>query len=326
MTRWVQYVSQGERRLGFAVGDRVADLAGVRRAMAFRRGHRGARLDRLVERVAPRELSELLALGDLGTALVGEAQDWLAGLGAGESAELVRDGVLRDLASLSYAPAVSPTATVYCVGFNYAAHAAEAGASVSAHPELFIRGHESLAGHGQPIVRPAVSEMLDFEAELAVVIGTPCHRVAAPEARSFVAGYANLNEGSIRDYQKHSPFPTAGKNFPASGSMGPWVVTADEVPDPQDLTITTTVDGEVLQSAHTSDMIFAVDALVAYISEFTVLQPGDVISTGTPSGIGFRRTPQRFLRPGETVAVEFSGLGRLENPIVAEPDTEGARA
>jgi 2-keto-4-pentenoate hydratase/2-oxohepta-3-ene-1,7-dioic acid hydratase in catechol pathway len=151
--------------------------------------------------------------------------------------------------------------------------------------------------------------------ELAVIIGSPCHRVGSEDARSYVGAYANFNEGSVRDYQKHTSVPTAGKNFPASGAMGPWIVTADEVPDPHVLAVSTTIDGEVMQSANTDDLIFDVDAVVSYISEFAHLQPGDVIATGTPSGIGFRRDPKRFLKPGETVTIEVEGLGKLVNVV-----------
>jgi 2-keto-4-pentenoate hydratase/2-oxohepta-3-ene-1,7-dioic acid hydratase in catechol pathway len=163
-----------------------------------------------------------------------------------------------------------------------------------------------------------VSLQLDFEGELAAVIGTPCHRVPRDNALDYVVGYTIFNDGSVRDFQKRGPELTPGKNFFHSGSLGPWVVTADEVGDPQDISLRTKLNDEVMQAANTKDMIFDVATLISAISDFSYLQPGDVIATGTPAGVGFRRSPQRFMVPGECVTVEFDRVGALENQILDE--------
>jgi 2-keto-4-pentenoate hydratase/2-oxohepta-3-ene-1,7-dioic acid hydratase in catechol pathway len=318
--RLMQFVSGGEVRLGAVIDNSVVDVAAARREMSLRKGFRGARLAGVVDRLAPLDIADLLALGDVGRANVQATLDWVGSADEAQQAHLGQIGVVTDLAAVQYAVPMSPSSAIYCVGFNYAAHVAEAGAKIPSHPELFMRTHNSVAGHLQPIVRPPVSDMLDWEAELAIVIGRPCHRVSPEQAADYIAGYTCFNDGSLRDYQKHTAFPTPGKNFAASGAMGPWLVTADEVPEPQALRITTTIGDEVVQSANTDDMIFKIGEMVSYISDFAYLQPGDVIATGTPSGVGFRRSPQRFLKPGEVLTIEFEGVGSLQNTIVDEID------
>jgi len=216
-------------------------------------------------------------------------------------------------------PVPNPT-RIICVGVNYAEHAAESdrAAEPPGQPVLFTRFPSSLVGHRQPIVRPAASDAFDYEGELAVVIGRPVRGVAPAHALGAVAGYACLMDGTLRDFQRHTSQFTPGKNFDRSGAWGPWVVTADEVGEPVGLELTTTVDGEVLQHATTSQLIHDVPALVAYCSTFTTLEPGDVISTGTPGGVGYARSPQRFLQPGNVVRVTISRIGTLANTVVAE--------
>ena len=215
------------------------------------------------------------------------------------------------------APVPAP-ARIICVGVNYADHAAESdrAAEPPGHPVLFTRFPSSLVGHGQPIERPAVSHQFDWEGELAVVIGRPTHRVGPDTALDHVAGYSCFLDGTLRDWQRHTSQFTPGKNFDRSGAWGPWIVTADEIPDPGALELTTTVDGDVVQHASTGLMIHDVASIVAYCSTFTTLQPGDVIATGTPAGVGFARSPQRWLEPGQEVRVEIGSIGILANPVV----------
>ncbi len=215
-------------------------------------------------------------------------------------------------------PPIPNPARIICVGVNYADHAAESdrAAESPGHPVLFTRFASSLVGHGQPIERPAVSHQFDWEGELAVVIGRTAHAVGRDDALDHVVGYSCFMDGTLRDWQRHTSQFTPGKNFDRSGAWGPWIVTTDEIPDPSTLTLTTTVDGETVQHASTSLMIHDVEAIVSYCSTFTTLQPGDVIATGTPAGVGFARTPQRWLAPGSEVRVEISSIGALVNRVV----------
>jgi 2-keto-4-pentenoate hydratase/2-oxohepta-3-ene-1,7-dioic acid hydratase in catechol pathway len=211
---------------------------------------------------------------------------------------------------------------ILCVALNYHDHVAEAnralpgGREVPKYPMIFARFPGSLSGHRTALVRPRVSNQLDYEAELLVVIGRNTPRyVKREEALDYVFGYAAINEGSIRDYQFHSRQLTPGKNFADSGSTGPWLVTADEIPDPQSLDIQFRLNGEVLQSANTADMIFSVADLIAYITEWLPLKPGDLIASGTMGGVGFTRKPPIFMKPGDCAEVIVSGVGTLSNGI-----------
>jgi 2-keto-4-pentenoate hydratase/2-oxohepta-3-ene-1,7-dioic acid hydratase in catechol pathway len=222
------------------------------------------------------------------------------------------------LADVTVLPAVPQDRKVLCVGLNYRAHVAEsAGREVPEQPRIFARLADTIIGHGAPLWRPANSTHFDYEGELAVVIGKPGRHIPAARALEHVAAYTIFQDGSVRDYQKHSV--TAGKNFPHTGPLGPWLVTADEIPDPAALTLTTRVNGEQRQRTSTGDMILTVQALVEYISAFTPLAPGDVIATGTPEGVAHARKPPPWLVPGDVVEVEISGIGILRNPVIAEP-------
>ena len=214
-------------------------------------------------------------------------------------------------------PVVSP-GKVFCIGVNYRKHVLEMGRDLPEHPWVFTRSADSFVGHGESMLRPAVSEQFDFEGELALVIGKTAHRVAADAALDYVAGYCCLNDGSIRDFQRHSGQFTPGKNFWRSGAMGPWLVTADEVGDPAGLALETRLNGEVMQAAPTSDLIFDVPTLIEYCSTFARLEPGDVIATGTPGGVGAARKPPVWLQDGDTVEVSISGIGTLTNTVVDE--------
>ncbi len=222
------------------------------------------------------------------------------------------------VSDVTFEPVIPAPGKILCVGINYLSHVRETGREVPRHPMLFTRFADSQQGHRQPLRRPRVSDRLDYEGELAVVIGRPAHHVPAADALAYVAGYSCYNDGSVRDYQRHTTQFIPGKNFPATGGFGPWLVTADALPDVRGCTLTTRVNGAVRQSAPISDLIFDVAALIAYCSSFTPLAPGDVIVTGTPGGVGFLRDPPVYLAPGDRVEVEISGIGVLENGVVDE--------
>jgi len=204
------------------------------------------------------------------------------------------------------------------VGHNYEEHRIETERDPTQHPLLFIRVAESQTGHLQPIVLPAESTHLDYEGEIAVVIGKAGRRIREADAWSHVAGYSAYNDGSIRDWQKHTIQFTAGKNFTATGAFGPWMVTRGEIADGEELTLETRLNGEVMQRTTTASMIFHIPVLIEYISTFTSLQPGDVIVTGTPGGVGAKRNPPVWMKPGDHVEVEVGKVGILSNAIAAE--------
>jgi acylpyruvate hydrolase len=208
---------------------------------------------------------------------------------------------------------------IMCIGLNYRDHAVESNVAVPDYPTVFAKYASCVIGPGEAIVLPRVSTQVDYEGELGVVIGraTPRH-VAQADALAYVGGYLPFNDVSARDFQHRTSQWTIGKTFDTFGPLGPALVTVDEVPDPQNLAITVSIGAEVLQSSNTRHMIFPVAELISYLSTVMTLEPGDVIATGTPDGVGAARKPPRFLRAGETVRVEIEGLGALENPIVAE--------
>lgn len=206
-----------------------------------------------------------------------------------------------------------------CVGLNYALHAKEGGHAIPEYPSLFVRWPTSLVAAGAPVIRPKVSEQFDYEGELAIVIGKGGRHIAENEALGHVFGYTIFNDLSVRDYQRRTAQWTPGKNFDATGPLGPWIVTADELPaGASGLRITTRVNGETRQDSDTGDMIFSAARIVAILSQVMTLEPGDVIATGTPSGVAHARTPPAWLRPGDRVAVEIEGIGVLENPVADE--------
>lgn len=219
---------------------------------------------------------------------------------------------------------VTPSTKILCVGINYGLHIAEMKREVPANPSVFIRFADSFVGHGQPIVCPAASERFDFEAELAIVIGRTCRHTTPEKALDYVGGYTCLGDNSVRDFQKHAAQVTPGKNWEKSGSIGPWIVTADEIPDPQQLTVKSRLNGTEMQNGQTSDMLFSVARLVSYLSTFTTLRPGDVIATGTPDGVGAGRIPPVWMRAGDLLEIEISGIGVLSNPVIHESELRAA--
>src|SRR5208337_4369761 len=220
------------------------------------------------------------------------------------------------LADVKFLPPIPDPEKILCAGINYRSHAAETGRDLPKQPSMFIRLANTLTGHDGELIRPSVSQSFDFEGELALVIGRPGRHIPVEQALDHVAGYTCFVDGSVRDYQKISV--TAGKNFPGTGALGPWIVTADEIPDPKRLVLVTRLNGQEVQKSSTDLLIYSVPQIIAFCSDFTPLAPGDIIATGTPEGVGHRRTPPLWMKPGDVLEVEISGIGTLRNPVVAE--------
>jgi len=244
----------------------------------------------------------------------------LLALGGLDRAKDIVRGVKPDMAltDITYLPVVPDPDKIICIGLNYADHVAETGRQQTEKPAMFARFAGSQVGHLRPMVKPRSSEEFDYEGELAVVIGTEGRHIPAERALSHVAGYACYNEGSVRDWQRHTSQFLPGKTFAGTGAFGPWLVTTDEIPDPRGLTVETRLNGTVVQHGNTNMMITAVPDLIAYCSAILPLLPGDVIVTGTPGGVGAKRNPPLWLRPGDTVEVEISKIGCLRNPVTEE--------
>jgi 2-keto-4-pentenoate hydratase/2-oxohepta-3-ene-1,7-dioic acid hydratase in catechol pathway len=242
-------------------------------------------------------------------ALAADALDDIKRLTAGRTPD-------RALSTLQFLPVVPDPQRIVCVGINYRSHAEETGRDISPAPSVFLRLADTLLGHGQALVRPLVSDKFDFEGELAVVIGRPGRHVSEADALGRVAGYTCFVDGSVRDYQKFSV--TSGKNFPATGPLGPVMVTADEIGDPTRLTLVTRLNGREMQRSGTDLLIYSIAQIIKFVSDFTSLAPGDIIATGTPAGVSHRRTPPVWMKPGDVLEVEISGIGTLRNSVVAE--------
>lgn len=277
------FTVEGRPTYGIVEGDQVADLESMKNTL-------GA------------DLKQALALGRLGSV----------------SDEQVSSLPRRALAGVTLLPVIPNPGKVLCIGINYATHVRETGRDMPVYPIIFTRFADSQTAHLQPIVRPTVSHKLDFEGELAIIIGKTARHIRKADALDYVAGYACYNDGSVRDWQKHTLQFVPGKNFPSTGGFGPWLVTRDEISDPQNLELTTRLNGEVMQHTSTRDMIFDVGALIEYCSTFTELAPGDVIVSGTTGGVGAFREPPVWMQPGDVVEVEISRIGTLRNTIVDE--------
>ena len=207
---------------------------------------------------------------------------------------------------------------IFCIGLNYASHAAESQMKVQTVPTVFMKLSSSVVGPGANVILPHNSTQPDYEAELAVVIGKGGYRISAADWEDHVFGYTILNDISARDVQLATSQWTLGKSFPTFTPLGPSITTKDEIADPHELDIKLSIDGEVLQNSNTRHLIFRIPQLIEYISSLTPLEPGDIISTGTPEGVGLGREPKRWIRPGETMTISISGLGELTNPAIAE--------
>ena len=236
-----------------------------------------------------------------------------------QAADALRKGPAIDLATITYLPPIENPGRIWCIGLNYADHSAESGFAVPTYPAIFSRFSSSMIGHNAPIVRPRVSTHLDYEGELVAIIGKAGRYIARDKALEHVAGYSICNDASIRDYQMKSAQWTIGKNFDDTGPFGPVFVTSDELPPgATGLKIQTRLNGVVVQDASTASLIFDVATLVSQLSEAVNLQPGDVIVTGTPSGVGLARKPPLWMKHGDVCEVEIEGIGILRSPIVDE--------
>ena len=240
-----------------------------------------------------------------------------AALAAGSVAALP-DGEGLALADVTLLPPIPQPGKILCVGMNYASHRDEMGRTQMAHPAIFTRWADTLVAHGNPLVRPCESACLDYEGELAVVIGKPARLVSEGEAMDYVAGYAVFHDASVRDWQRHNIQFTPGKNFPGTGGFGPALVTPDEAGDIPAQRVQTRLNGHLVQDQPVSDLIFSIPALIAYCSTFTTLLPGDVIATGTPGGVGEKREPPLYMKGGDRVEVSIGSVGTLVNPVVDE--------
>jgi 2-keto-4-pentenoate hydratase/2-oxohepta-3-ene-1,7-dioic acid hydratase in catechol pathway len=275
------YIADGKEEFGIVVGDEVITLNGVLESGA-------------------ENLRDALAAGAL------------------EEMKQVAKTAKPDkkLAGLRLLPVIPDPEKILCAGINYRSHAAETGRDLPPQPSLFARLTNTLLGQDGEMIRPIVSKSFDFEGELAVIIGRAGRHVPAERALDYVAGYTCFCDGSVRDYQKISV--TSGKNFPATGPLGPWMVTTDEIPDPAKLMLVTRLNGKEVQRSGTDLLIYSVQTIISFISDFTTLTPGDVIATGTPEGVGHRRTPPLWMKAGDVLEVDISSIGVLRSRIVDE--------
>jgi 2-keto-4-pentenoate hydratase/2-oxohepta-3-ene-1,7-dioic acid hydratase in catechol pathway len=286
----VAFEGQGGNRLGLVEGDVVVDLQAA-------------------DSKVPSDLGEYLAKnnGDMNP--------------LADIAKRAPASARRPLAGLKYALPVGRPGKIICLGLNYLEHVKEGSQrdNIPKFPTIFMRGLTSMVPHGQPIIRPKASETLDYEAELMLVVGKRAKHLTAANATSCIAGYSCANEGSVREYQRKTTQWDMGKNFDRTGGFGPWLVTADELPNAaKGLKIESRLNGTVMQSDNTDNMMFPVVEMLVYITEGITLEPGDVIFTGTPSGVGHARKPPVWMKNGDTCEVEIQGIGVLRNPIADE--------
>jgi len=259
---------------------------------------------------------------DLGAALGSRYADLKALLAAdavAEAAAVAAQGQASfGLADVTLLPVIPNPGKIWCCGLNYGEHVRETNREITEQPTFFLRVADSQVGHEQAMVRPPESTQFDYEAEIAVVIGRPGRRIAEADAGRHVAGYACYNDGSVRDWQRHTSQWVPGKNFWRTGGFGPWMVTSDEIPFGTLMTLTTRLNGEELQRATTEMMIHSIARQIAYVSTIAPLEPGDVIVTGTPGGVGARRNPPVWMKAGDVVEIEVDRIGVLRNPVADE--------
>ncbi|MFM6852511.1 MAG: fumarylacetoacetate hydrolase family protein [Sphingopyxis sp.] len=238
-------------------------------------------------------------------------------LAAGNLADLA-DGESYAAADISLLPVIPNPGKIICVGLNYETHRKETGRQEASYPAIFTRWADSLVAAGEPLVRPSVTERFDYEGELAVIIGKGGHKISRDDAMAHIAGYSVFNDASVRDWQRHNIQFTPGKNFPGTGAFGPAMVTPDAVDDLGSARVVTRLNGQVVQDQPVSDMIWDIAFIIEYVSAFTPLAPGDVIATGTPGGVGDKRTPPLYMQGGDVVEVDIGVIGTLTNHVVDE--------
>jgi len=292
------YRFRGWQRAGAFVGDWVVDLE---RALGL-----------------PNSIRALLTLGQEALTDCERSLRHYERISVADSERLKESGMVFAATEVRLGPVVLDPDKIICVGRNYRAHVEEAKSTLPAAPDFFAKFRNSLIGPGEPIRIPKVTNQVDYEGELAVVMGRSGRYIDESQARQYVAGYTCFNDVSARDYQLRTSQWTGGKGFDGFAPIGPWIVTANEIPDPHRLSLKTTVSGETMQDANTADMVFTVPELISYISSIMTLEPGDVIATGTPAGVGFARTPPRYLRAGDEVQVFIQSIGCLTNPVEIE--------
>jgi acylpyruvate hydrolase len=314
--RLVTYQHERQSRVGAQLEGQIVDLNRAYQALL----NHSCNIDELAvaDVRVPADMIGLLRGGEISLRAAREAAAFVREQLTASDNSPGLEGIVYAMERVSLLPPVLHPSKVICLGLNYRAHAAEAGMAVPEYPVLFHKVAGSLIGHNQPIVVPRISSKIDYEGELAIIIGRRGKYIAEDEALFYVAGYTVANDVSARDLQFRTSQWTTGKMLDTFGPLGPALVTRDEVADPNALSIKTTLNGQVMQDGNTADMIFRVPFIVSYISEIVTLEPGDVILTGTPPGIGNTRTPQVFMKPGDTITVEIEGLGKLTNPLVGE--------
>ena len=311
----VTFAHRGVQRVGLIEGERIID---VNRAYAALLGQRGdSRAGAMADALVPADMIGILEAGERALTSIREAAGYVRErLGSGEQAEgLERHGVVFTPSEVMLKAPLPRPGKLILLGLNYRDHAEETGQQIPEVPTLFAKYHNSVIGPGAAILIPRATEQIDYEAEFAFVIGRRGSHILRERALDHVAGYTIINDVSARDYQFATSQWTVGKTFDTHCPMGPALVLKDEIPDPHHLDISLSIAGEVLQHSNTHQLIFKIPETVEYLSHVMTLEPGDVISTGTPAGVGFTRKPPRWLRPGETVRVEIAGLGVLENPV-----------
>lgn len=276
----LSFESAGQARFGVVQGDGVIDLV---KAM-------GGRYPSL------RALLAAQALGEVPLAIAGRSPD-------------------VSLSAIQFLPVITDPGKIWCCGLNYVEHVRETQREVTEQPTFFMRFADSQVGHNQPMMRPGESVQFDFEAEIAVIIGKPGRRIAEQDVGAHIAGYACYNDGSVRDWQRHTSQWIPGKNFWRTGGFGPWMVTADEIPFGTEMTLTAHLNGQEMQRATTSMMIHSIARQIAYVSKVAPLQAGDVIVTGTPGGVGARRTPPIWMKAGDVIEIGIDKVGVLRNTI-----------
>jgi acylpyruvate hydrolase len=314
--RLVTYQHEGQPRTGAQLDGQVVDLSRAHRAALQAAGN--AEELAVADLRVPTDMVGLLKGGEPSLKAAQQAIAFIQGQLAANARTLKRQGILYALDEVTLLPPVLHPSKVVCLGLNYRDHALEAGMAIPTYPILFHKVAGSLTGHQQPIVIPRTSSQVDYEAELAAILGKRGKYIPEAEALSYVAGYTLANDVSARDLQFRTSQWTAGKMLDTFGPLGPALVTRDEVSDPHQLSIKTILNGQVMQDGNTAEMIFRVPFIISYLSGICTLEPGDVIMTGTPPGIGNVRTPPVFLQPGDSVTIEIERLGRLTNPVIAE--------